>query len=41
MAVLRAVCKYTTGDFAWEKTAHVGAHLVVADEAAPADRVAA
>ena len=27
VAVVRAVWKYTTGDFAWEKTAHVGSHI--------------
>ncbi|GAB3316496.1 hypothetical protein GCM10027451_33440 [Geodermatophilus aquaeductus] len=27
VAVLRAIGKYLTGDFAWEKTAHVGSHL--------------
>lgn len=43
VAVLRAVWKYVTSDFAWEKTAHVGAHLSsVAPRAARVeDRVAA
>ncbi|HEY5980533.1 MAG TPA: glycosyltransferase [Microlunatus sp.] len=27
LAALRAIGKYTTGDFGWEKTAHIGAHL--------------
>ena len=27
VAVVRAAVKYATGDLAWEKTAHVGAHL--------------
>jgi glycosyltransferase XagB len=27
LAVLRALFKYVTGDFAWEKTAHVGSHI--------------
>jgi len=27
VAVLRALVKYVTGDFAWEKTAHVGSHI--------------
>jgi glycosyltransferase XagB len=30
VAVLRAVWKYVTGDFAWEKTAHAGSHLTSA-----------
>jgi len=38
VAVLRAVWKYATGDFAWEKTAHVGAHL--APDAAGSQRAA-
>ena len=27
VAVLRAIGKYLTGDFAWEKTAHAGSHI--------------
>jgi cellulose synthase/poly-beta-1,6-N-acetylglucosamine synthase-like glycosyltransferase len=27
VAVLRAIGKYVTGDFAWEKTAHAGSHI--------------
>jgi glycosyltransferase XagB len=27
IAVLRAIGKYVTGDFAWEKTAHAGSHI--------------
>ena len=30
VAVVRAAVKYGTGDLAWEKTAHVGAHLTPA-----------
>lgn len=31
IAVVRAAFKYATGDFAWEKTAHVGSHLQPVD----------
>ncbi len=41
VAVLRAIWKYTTGDFAWEKTAHAGSHLTPVADSARADGVAA
>lgn len=34
VAALRAVAKYAGGDFGWEKTSHVGAHLETAPAAA-------
>ncbi|WP_336922074.1 glycosyltransferase [Aquipuribacter sp. SD81] len=41
VAVLRALVKYVTGDFAWEKTAHVGSHLTphAVDDGTARDRV--
>lgn len=34
VAVLRASAKYLSGDFAWEKTAHAGSHIVAKQAAA-------
>lgn len=41
IAVLRAVWKYFTGDFAWEKTAHAGAHITPHLTAVPDEERAA
>lgn len=39
VAVVRALWKYATGDFAWEKTAHAGSHLTRHEELVPAQDV--
>jgi len=41
VAVIRAIWKYVSGDFAWEKTAHAGSHITPQLSAVPSEERAA